>query len=126
MNKTTENFLEALRNYTPPKTIPVVWKLVYNKTTGIPIKTTTEPLDQLEDDVSYIEITRKIADQHPHLNPRIRVKNNEIIELSPRETIKTDEPKRITVYSSDNGNIITDDYSMLIINHNGNNKWSHQ
>jgi hypothetical protein len=30
MNKTTENFLAAIKNYTPPQVEQTVYKLVYN------------------------------------------------------------------------------------------------
>lgn len=125
MNKTTENLWKALAEYKPPKTEPVIWKLVYNVIDGKPIDLTTENFTNNKQDISYIEISREQADQHPHLNPRARVVDKKITYLEISKSKKVEQAKKITVIPDENGNIVTDDYSMLLINSEGNHRWSH-
>jgi hypothetical protein len=117
MNKTTENLWQALENYTPPETKPVVWKLVYEVDTGKPISVITGETEQ-----PYIEITRAEADTYPHQDPRVSVVDGKIVrrikKLQPHEI-----PNGLQVVPDVNGDIATDGYNMLIINSTGNNRW---
>lgn len=117
MNKTTENLISALKEYKPPKTVTVIYRLVYDVDTGKPICITTEPTDQ-----PYIEISQEDASAQPHLDPRVRVENNKIIR-QVKSLIHKEEPNKLRVKQDSSGNIVTDDYNMLIINNNGNNRW---
>ena len=117
MNKTTENLWQALENYKPPETKPVIWKLVYDPDTGKPLNVITEETDQ-----PYIEITRKEADTYPHQDPRVTVVDGKIVRAVKKLQLQ-EIPNRLQVVLNDNGDIVTDDYNMLIINNRGKNKW---
>lgn len=119
MNKTTENLWRALENYVPPKTKPVVYKLVYDPATGKPLDVTTTETDQ-----PYIEITRKEADTYPHQDPRVSVVDGKIVRRIKK--LQSHEiPNRLQVVADTNGDIATDDYNMLIINSSSNNRWKY-
>lgn len=120
MNKTTENLINALKNYTPIETVAVVYRLTYDEKTGKPIAVTTEPTDH-----PYIKISREEADTQPHLDPRVRVENGKLVRHVKRLT-STEEPNRLSVKLDPAGNIATDDYNMLIINSTGNNRWQYE
>lgn len=117
MNKTTKNFLKALENYNPPETVAVVWKLCYDKETGVILDLTTE-----ETVLAYIEISRLEADQNPHLNPYARVVDGELIYLEHRKII-TDHIHNLKVHKHKDGKIVSDDYNMLLLNNQGKNRW---
>jgi len=57
-------------------------------------------------------------------NPRTRVVDGEIVKIQKRPN-----PEHIAyslkIYPDPDGNIVTDDYNMLIINNTGNNRWKH-
>lgn len=119
MNKTTENFLKALRDYRPPEIKKIVWKLAYNTNNGKPLFVTTE-----DTDVAYIEITRDEAETYPHQDPRVTVVDGKIHRAIKK--ISADEiPNKLAVVSDRNGNIATDDYNMLIITNKGSNRWKY-
>jgi hypothetical protein len=120
MNKTTENFLTAIKNYTPPQVEQTVYKLVYNIDTGKPICVTTDNTD-----LPWVEISREFADSQPQLDPRVTVVENKIV-IQTKKIKEIEEPGRLLVVKDCNGNIATDDYSMLIINSEGNNRWSYE
>jgi hypothetical protein len=119
MNETTTNFLLALREYIPPTIVPVVYRLVYNPKTGIPIVVTTEPTTD-----SYIEISRDEADQMPHLDPRVRVEHGKLVRHI-KQIISTEIIHTLAVTKDPTGHIVTDDYNMLIINKQGTNRWNY-
>lgn len=117
MNKTTENLLQALKNYVPPETKPVVWKLIYDPETGKTVNLTTE-----ETDLPHIIITREEADTYPHQDPRVSVVDGKLVRAVKRLHLQ-EIPNKLQVVADVNGDIVTDDYNMLIINNNGTNKW---
>jgi hypothetical protein len=119
MNKTTENLLTAIESYIPPQVEKIVYKLVYNIDTGKPICVTTDNTD-----LPWIEISREFADSQPQLDPRVTVVDSKIV-VQTKKIKQTEEPGRLLVVKDHNGNIATDDYSMLIINSKGNNRWSY-
>ena len=120
MNKTTENLVQAFKNYTAPKTVQTVYRLTYNKDTGKPIAVITEPTDH-----PYVEISRELADTQPQLDPRYKVVDGVLVK-QVKKIVASEEPNTLTVKLSDSGNIATDDYNMLIINKAGKNRWSHE
>jgi len=118
MNETTANLWRALEEYIPPVTEKIVWKLVYDPDTGIPLSVLTTDTDQ-----PYIEITRQEADTYPHQDPRVSVVDGKIVRRT--KSISTSEiPNGLQVFLAENGNIATDSYNMLLINSTGNNRWS--
>ena len=117
MNKTTENLVQAFKNYTAPKTVQTVYRLTYNKDTGKPIAVTTDLVDH-----PYVEISRELADTQPQLDPRYKVIDGVLVKQT-KKILATEEPNTLAVKVSDSGDIATDDYNMLIINSNGKNKW---
>lgn len=120
MNNTTENLIQALTEYIPPANVEVTYRLIYNSDTGEPISVTTEFTDK-----PYIEISQEEASAQPQLDPRVRVENGQLIRHIKKLTA-VEEPNRLTVISKDTGNISTDEYSMLIINNNGKNRWTYE
>ena len=120
MNKTTENLITALENYTPPETLLTTYRLIYDSVTGKPIAVTTDITDK-----PNIEISCEEASAQPHLDPRLKVENGKLVKTTKR-LATTEEPNRLTVMPSNNGDIVTDDYSMLIINNNGINRWNYE
>jgi hypothetical protein len=66
MNDTTENFIKALQQYKTPEPKPVIWKLYYNVQTGIPVDLTTEDLEIDSNDITYIVVSREVAETYPH------------------------------------------------------------
>lgn len=125
MNETTENFLKALQQYKTPEAKPVVWKLYYNIKTGIPVDLTTDDLEISDNDIVYIVVSREIADTYPHLNPRTRIVDGKITRI--QKTVSPEHvPYKIRVVPEPQGNIVTDDYNMLIINKAGKNRWAHE
>lgn len=119
MNKTTENFWEALENYTPPVIKTLVWKLIYDPETGKPITVTSD-----ETEHPYIEISRSEVDTYPHQDPRVRVVNGKLVRKIKKLNLQ-EIPNKLHVFLDDNGNIATDTYNMLLINSNGNNRWKY-
>lgn len=120
MNKTTENFLKAIKEYKEPETKKVIWKLAYDVKTCRPLFVTTE-----DTDAAYIEITREEADTYPHQDPRVTIVDGKIHRAIKR--ISNEEiPNTLKVFLDKNGNIATDDYSMLIINSKGTNRWKYE
>ena len=117
MNKTTENLLQALKNYVPPETKPVIWKLIYDPETGKTVNLTTE-----ETDLPHIIITREEADTYPHQDPRVSVIDGKMVRKIKKLQFH-EIPYRLQLFPDNNGNIVTDDYNMLIINNNGTNRW---
>ena len=118
MNKTTENLIQVLKEYIPPETVQVVYRLVYNKESGIPLRVTTEPTVD-----THIEISQEEASLQPQLDPRVRIENGKLVR-HVKKIAQSEEPNRLGVTLNVAGNIATDDYSMLIINSTGKNKWS--
>jgi len=117
MNKTTENLISVLKSYNPPETVTVIYRLVYDVETGKPVAVTTDPTDQ-----PHINISQEEASAQPQLDPRVRVENGKLVRhLKRLESI--DRPNVLKLISSSDGNIVTDDYNMLIINSKGNNRW---
>lgn len=117
MNETTENLWQALKNYTPPETKPVIWKLIYDTNTGKPLNLVTGDTDQ-----PYIEITREEADTYPHQDPRVSVIDGKIVRTIKKTQLK-EIPNRLQVVLDNNGDIATDNYNMLLINSSGKNRW---
>jgi hypothetical protein len=125
MNKTTENLWEALRNYVPPVTPPVIFRLFYNIETGKPLDLTTEDREFDSTTVNWIEISRSEADTYPHQDPSVSVINGKLIRKIT--AVHTEEqPNRLTVTLDCNGDVATDDYSMLIINSTGKKRWKYE
>jgi hypothetical protein len=120
MNETTENFLTAIKNYTPPQVNAVVYKLVYNADTGKPVCVTIEDTDR-----PWVAISREFADTKPQLDPRVIIVDGKVV-IQTKKIKAVEEPGRLLVIKDCNGNIATDDYSMLIINSDGNNRWSYE
>jgi len=120
MNKTTENFFKALERYTPPVTEPVIWKLCYDNDTGIVTELTTE-----DTEYPYIEISREEADTNPQLNPYARVINRELIYLD-KKRISVDHVYNLKVYADPDGNVVTDEYNMLLLNKHGTRRWGYE
>lgn len=118
MNKTTENFLIAINNYSEPEVKPTVYKLMYDINTGKPLGVTTDNTD-----LPWIEISREFADTQPQLDPRVIVKDGTVV-IQTKSLVTVDEPGRILVVKDPNGNIATDDYNMLIINNLATNRWN--
>ena len=119
MNKTTENLVSALKEYVPPETVKVTYRLIYNIETGKPISVTTELTDQ-----PYIEISQEEASNQPQLDPRIRIENGKLVRHIKRLN-ESEKPNCLGVALDNTGNIVTDDYNMLIINNNGTNRWKY-
>lgn len=117
MNKTTENFLKALENYNTPETAPVIWRLCYDKETGVILDLTTE-----QTDLDYIEISRAEADKNPQHNPYARVVDKELVYLEYKK-IKTNHIHTVGVHRKNNGKVATDSYNMLLLNSQGKNRW---
>lgn len=118
MNKTTENLIQVLKEYTPPESIKTIYRLVYDEESGKPIRVTTEPTSD-----THIEISQEEASSQPQLDPRVKVENGKLVRHI-KKIIQTEETNRLGVTRDVAGNIATDDYSMLIINSTGKNKWS--
>lgn len=118
MNKTTENLLAAISNYSEPVVATVVYKLVYDRTSGKPQSVTTDNVD-----LPWVEISREFADTQPQLDPRVTVKDGKVV-IQTKPIVTVDEPGKILVVKEPNGNIATDDYNMLIINTLGTNRWN--
>lgn len=125
MNKTTENLWQALREYSPPETKPVIFRLFYNVKTGKPVELTTENKETNSVDIDWIEISRAEANTYPHQDPRVSVVDGKIHRAIKKITA-LDEPNRLRVKQNSNGNIATDDYNMLIINRAGKNRWKYE
>lgn len=119
-NNTTENFFKALEQYQPPNTEPVVWKLCYDRETGVILELTTEKTD-----LDYIEITRETADTNPHLNPYARVINEELIYLERKKT-STETIHKLGVKPDSLGDIATDSYNMLLLDTKGQHRWYYE
>ena len=120
MNKTTENFLAAISSYQPPKVVVPTYRLIYDPATGKPTSVTTEDTDQ-----PWIAITREQADAQPQLDSRARVENGRLV-IRVKTQICVEEPNQLRVRADGNGNIATDDYSMLIISSKGKNRWTYE
>lgn len=118
MNKTTENLLTAISNYSEPVAATVVYKLVYDSNTGKPLSVTTDNVD-----LPWVEISREFADTQPQLDPRVTVKDGKVV-IRTKPLVTVDEPGKILVVKQPTGNIATDDYNMLIINTLGTNRWN--
>lgn len=118
MNKTTENLLAAISNYSEPVVATVVYKLVYDRTSGKPLSVTTDDVN-----LPWVEISREFADTQPQLDPRVTVKDGKVV-IQTKPLVIVDEPGKILVVNEPNGNIATDDYNMLIINTLGTNRWN--
>jgi hypothetical protein len=96
MNETTKNLLQALADYKPPKTKPIVIKLTYDLVTGIVNGLTFEDTDK-----PWIEISREQYDagiQYKQLKvvngkleeiPRIRLKRLPLVEGTRWYTTKS-------------------------------------
>lgn len=116
-NRTTENFLKALESYNPPTPSPVIWRLYYDQETGVIFDLTTNDMGG-----DFIEISRSEADQNPHMDPYARVIGGELIYLE-RKKISTNHIHVKKLQKHDQGDIVTDDYNMLLLNKLGRNRW---
>lgn len=119
MNETTANLWKALKEYNPPVTKKLVWKLVYDADSGKPIEVVTS-----DTDLPYIEISKQEADTYPHQDPRVSVIDGKLVRRVKSLTVG-DIPNRLTVVKSNDGNIATDGYNMLLINSTGTNRWKY-
>lgn len=118
MNETTKNFLQALREYSPPETKPVIWKLIYDPESGKPIDLSAA--DQVNG--VWIEIDRELASKSPQFDPRLRVQDDKIIYInleSNKQQTDIAVPKVLKLCTD--GNYTTDTYNMLIVSNQGNN-----
>ena len=119
MNETTANLWKALKEYTPPVTKKITWKLVYDAESGKPIEVITDNTD-----LPYIEISQQEAETYPHQDPRVSVVDGKIVRRV--KSLSTSEiPNKLQVFPAENGNIATDSYNMLLINSTGNNRWKY-
>lgn len=119
-NNTTENFFKALEQYKTPIPEPVIWRLCYDKETGVIFDLTTEKVD-----CDYIEISRSDADLYPHRDPYARVIDRELIYLERKKPL-TDHIHKLKLKKHSNGNIVTDEFNMLLLNKAGKNRWRYE
>lgn len=119
MNETTDNFFKVYDNWKPVDPPGVVFRLIYDEKTGKVIDLTSEETDR-----AHILITRKQADLYPHLDPRAYVIEGKL-EWKIKKLNITEQPNKLSVTADSNGQIITD-YNMLIIDNNGNQRWTYE
>ena len=119
MNETTENFFKVYDNWKPVDPPEVVFRLVYDEKTSKALDLTIH-----ETDLTHIIITRNEANQYPHLDPRAYVVDGKL-EWKIKKINTNEQPNTLLVSASDNGDIVTD-YNMLIIDNNGNQRWTHE
>ena len=117
MNETTQNLWKALEQYQAPVAQPVVHRLIYDPESGKALTITVNETDQ-----PCIIISREEADRYPHQDPRVRVVDGKIVR-QVKKMQPVDVPNFLKVFASDRGTITTDDYSMLIIDDSGKNRW---
>ena len=120
MNKTTENFFQALKDYVPPEPKKIEFKLTYDKETLRPIGLTID-----DTDLPYIILSLDEANTQPHLDPRVEIVDGKLVRHIKK--INTDkQPNTKKVFPNYNGNIVTDEFNMLIINSKGSNRWNYE
>jgi len=119
MNKTTNNFFDVYDNWKPSDPAEVVFRLIYSKKTGKALDVTIQDTDKL-----HIVISRKEADRYPHLDPRAYVIDGKL-EWKIKKLNITEQPNKLSIIEDVNGKIITD-YNMLIIDNNGNQRWTYE
>ena len=120
MNKTTENFFKVYNNWDP--TIPpppVIFRLIYDQKTGKATALTSQETEQI-----HIVITREQANRYPHQDPRAYVVDGKL-EWKTKKLNITEQPNKLAVNEHADVAIITD-YNMLIIDNNGNQRWTYE
>lgn len=119
MNETTDNFFEIYDHWEPSNPPMVIFRLIYDEKTGKAIDLVVNETDKM-----HIVITREQADLYPHLDPRAYVVNGKL-QWKIKKLNINEQPNQLLVKEDSAGQTITD-YNMLIINNNGNQRWTYE